>query len=73
MLSSVVSFAVAQLLVFGVGVPWLKVAAHMTWGTAIHEGFTIFILGGIIKAVMAGILTPTAWRILGAVRHPPRS
>ncbi len=34
----------------------------MSWGSAIHYGFTVFILGGIIKAIIAGVSMPTAWR-----------
>jgi biotin transport system substrate-specific component len=63
-LLAVVTFALGQLAVFGIGVPWLKVATGMTWATAIHEGFTIFILGGVIKAILAALATPTAWRLL---------
>ena len=68
-LSAFLAFAVGQLIIFGIGVPWLKVSAGMSWTTAIHEGFTIFILGGLVKAAAAGLLTPTAWRILGALRR----
>ncbi len=56
------AFAVGQLLIFGIGVPWLKVSASLPWPLAIHEGFTIFILGGLIKAAAAGVLMPLAWR-----------
>jgi biotin transport system substrate-specific component len=62
-LLAALAFALAQLAVFAVGVPWLKVVAHMDWGTAIHAGFTVFIVGGIVKAVIAGIVTPSAWRL----------
>ena len=27
----------------------------MSWGDAIHNGFTIFIIGGVMKAVLAGL------------------
>jgi biotin transport system substrate-specific component len=62
-LSAAAAFAVGQLLIFGIGVPWLKLDASLSWGAAIHEGFTIFILGGVIKAVLAGIVMPSAWRL----------
>jgi biotin transport system substrate-specific component len=55
---------VAQLSVFLIGVPWLKVAIDVSWGTAIHEGFTVFIIGGLIKAALAGVLAPAAWRLV---------
>lgn len=65
-----VAFALAQLSIFAIGVPWLKVVAGMGWGTAIHAGFTVFIVGGIVKAVLAGVVTPGAWRL---VRRAERS
>ncbi len=66
--SAALAFAVGQLLIFGVGVPWLKVDLSLSWSAAIHEGFTIFILGGVIKALLAGLLMPSAWRLLGSLR-----
>jgi biotin transport system substrate-specific component len=66
--SAAIAFAVGQLLVFGIGVPWLKLDASLPWSAAIHEGFTIFILGGVIKAVLAGLLMPSAWRLLGSLK-----
>jgi biotin transport system substrate-specific component len=63
-LSATAAFILAQLSVFLVGVPWLKVALDLDWGTAIHEGFTVFIIGGLIKAALAGVLAPAAWRLV---------
>jgi biotin transport system substrate-specific component len=67
--SAFAAFAVGQLIIFGIGVPWLKAWTHISWGSAIHEGFTIFILGGLIKAALAGLLMPTAWRVLRALNR----
>lgn len=61
------TFAAGQLLIFAIGVPWLKVATGMAWGDAIHNGFAIFIVGGIVKALAAGALTPSAWRLVRRV------
>lgn len=61
------SFVVGQLIVFGVGVPWLKVSADMPWSEAIHDGFTIFIVGGLIKAAIAAAVIPSAWRLVRRV------
>lgn len=58
------AFAGGQLSIFAIGVPWLKVATGMDWNDAIHNGFTIFIVGGIVKALMAGALASSAWRLL---------
>jgi biotin transport system substrate-specific component len=54
-------FALGQLVIFAVGVPWLAVVANLDAAEAISEGFTPFIVGGIVKAVIAGIALPGAW------------
>jgi biotin transport system substrate-specific component len=59
-----VSFCLGQLIVFGIGVPWLKVSADMTWSSAIHDGFTIFIIGGLIKAAVGAVVVPSAWHLV---------
>jgi biotin transport system substrate-specific component len=56
-------FVAGQLAIFAVGVPWLKVSTDMAWGDAVHYGFTVFIAGGVVKAVLAAGLTPGAWRL----------
>jgi biotin transport system substrate-specific component len=62
--SATIAFALGQLSIFAIGVPWLKVSTGMDWSTAIHDGFTIFIIGGLIKAALAGGLAPAAWRLV---------
>ncbi|MBV9803741.1 MAG: biotin transporter BioY [Solirubrobacterales bacterium] len=63
-LTAFAAYVAGQLIIFGIGVPWLKVSTGLSWSTAIHDGFTIFIVGGLIKAAAAGVLTPVAWRVL---------
>jgi biotin transport system substrate-specific component len=62
-LMAAATFAAGQLVVFAIGVPWLKVAAGLSWGDAIHYGFAVFIVGGIVKAILAAGVTPSAWRL----------
>jgi biotin transport system substrate-specific component len=62
--SATIAFALGQLSIFAIGVPWLKISTGMDWATAIHDGFTIFIIGGIIKAALAGVLAPAAWKLV---------
>lgn len=61
-------FLVGQIAIFGVGVPWLAISAHVSLSTAIALGFTPFILGGIVKGALAGALLPTAWKLVGRDR-----
>jgi biotin transport system substrate-specific component len=63
-LLAALTFAGGQLAVFCIGVPWLKVSADMSWGDAIHYGFAVFVVGGIIKALVAAGVTPYAWRLV---------
>lgn len=57
-----IAFVVGQLVIFGFGVPVLKLATGMDWSTAISQGFTPFIFGGIVKAAIGGIALPATWR-----------
>lgn len=69
-LRSFVTFCAGQLAIFGIGVPWLQAATGMPWGDAVHNGFTIFIAGGIVKALVAGAVLPAAWGLVAnADRH----
>lgn len=61
------AFCAGQLAIFGIGVPWLQVSTGMSWGDAIHNGFTLFIVGGIIKAIAGAVLMPAAWRAVERV------
>jgi biotin transport system substrate-specific component len=45
-------------------VPWLAVSADLSLARAIELGFVPFIPGGIVKALLAAGLLPTAWRLL---------
>jgi biotin transport system substrate-specific component len=61
---AVVPFTVGSLIVFAIGVPWLAVSADLSLARAIELGFVPFIPGGIVKALLAAGLLPTAWRLL---------
>ena len=45
--------------------PWLAVSADISLAKAIELGFVPFIPGGIVKAVLAAGLLPTAWELVG--------
>lgn len=57
-----VAFVLAQLLVFVPGVVVLQAVADLSWADAIHSGFTVFIVGGLVKAAVGGALLPAAWK-----------
>jgi biotin transport system substrate-specific component len=57
-------FTIGSLIIFAIGVPWLAVSADISLAKAIDLGFVPFIPGGIIKALLAAGLLPTAWRLV---------
>ncbi len=58
------AFTIGSLIVFAIGVPWLAVSADISLAKAIELGFVPFIPGGIVKAVLAAGLLPTAWKLV---------
>jgi biotin transport system substrate-specific component len=63
-LTAAFAFVVGQLIVFVPGVVGLKLAANQDWGWTIHNGFSIFIAGGLIKAAIGAAVMPSAWSLV---------
>jgi biotin transport system substrate-specific component len=53
---------VGNLVIYAVGVTWLKVALGVDWATAISLGLTPFLIGDAIKIAAAAGLLPLTWR-----------
>jgi biotin transport system substrate-specific component len=58
-----------NVVIYAIGVTWLKVALGVTWATALSLGMTPFLLGDAIKVLVAAGLFPMAWRL---VQRRPR-
>ncbi|QXG75457.1 biotin transporter BioY [Modestobacter sp. L9-4] len=56
-------FVAGQAVIFAVGVPWLAISTGMSAGQALAAGFTPFILGGLVKAVVGAGVLGGAWRL----------
>ncbi|MHB8378443.1 MAG: biotin transporter BioY [Acidimicrobiales bacterium] len=66
---AVASMAVGDVIVFVIGVTWLKVAIHVSLSQAIAFGFTPFLWGEVIKAAISGVALPSSWRLVDQVTH----
>ena len=64
------AFVIGQLVIFAFGLAGLKISVGETWGWTIHNGFSIFIVGGLVKAVVGAIVLPSTW---GLVRRFDRA
>ena len=60
-LKAIVTFVAGSVVVFAIGLPWLAVVLHTDLPTTLQYGLYPFIIGGIIKAVIAAGLLPLAW------------
>nr|WP_244981706.1 biotin transporter BioY [Corallococcus exercitus] len=57
-------FLAGQLLILAIGVSWLRMKTGLDSATALQKGFVPFIPGGLIKAVIAGLVMPLAWKFV---------
>lgn len=58
------AFVGGQLIVFAFGLVGLKLATDQSWGWVVHNGFSIFIVGGLIKAAVGAAVLPSAWSLV---------
>ncbi|MCG8565367.1 MAG: biotin transporter BioY [Desulfobacterales bacterium] len=58
MAGNILALVVGSIIVYGAGVPWLKVAFSMSWSKALAAGMYPFILGDILKIIVAALITP---------------
>jgi biotin transport system substrate-specific component len=67
-LSSVPAMLAGEVVMYGVGVTWLALYLHVSASTAISLGLTPFLAGDAIKAALAALLLPAAWKLAGPRR-----
>ena len=52
---------VGNLVIYAVGVTWLKFAIDATWATALQLGVAPFLVGDVVKIALAAGLLPLPW------------
>jgi biotin transport system substrate-specific component len=73
LLRTVAAFALGTVAIYAIGLPWLY-SAYVGFGTpnplqaTLAGGLYPFLVGDLLKAVLAGLLLPVVWRALGPVR-----
>ncbi|MGA7398112.1 MAG: biotin transporter BioY [Solirubrobacterales bacterium] len=58
-----ISFVFGQLMIFIPGLIVLHAVTGLSWADTIHGGFTVFIIGGLVKAAFGAVLMPSAWKL----------
>jgi biotin transport system substrate-specific component len=67
--SAALAFLVGSLVIYLFGVTGLVLFAGMSPLEAISKGMLPFIAGDVIKAIAAGVVLPTAWRLTKKVNQ----
>ncbi len=57
------AMALGSTLIFACGLPWL--ATFVGWNNVLAAGFFPFILGDLVKQVLAALALPSAWKLAG--------
>jgi biotin transport system substrate-specific component len=52
-------------VIYAIGLPWLGVVVGMSPAETIAQGLTPFILGDALKLILAAVLFPVAWWVVG--------
>jgi biotin transport system substrate-specific component len=70
-ITAIPAFLTGNVIIYLFGVTWLwfSVDAFTTADQAIAAGLTPFIIGDLVKIGLAGVVLPTAWKLVGAVRR----
>ena len=56
--ADILALILGSLIVYGVGVPWLKLAFAMPWSKALAAGMLPFLLGDALKVAAAACIAP---------------
>lgn len=64
------SMVAAEVLIYAVAVPWLAIDLHVSLARAISLGLVPFLLGDLVKALLAGLALPGVWRLVRRVDQP---
>lgn len=63
--TSMAAMALGSAIIYLFGATWLAHVLGVSSSQAIEFGITPFLIGDVAKAVIAGALLPTAWRLIG--------
>jgi biotin transport system substrate-specific component len=64
-LTSVSAFVTGNAVIYALGVGWLMVSLSWSLDEALLKGMVPFIVGDLLKILLASALLPTAWKLLG--------
>jgi len=77
-LRTIVAFLVGTVIIYAIGLPWLyvvlsKLGVPDTLNYTLQHGLYVFIIGDVIKAVLAGVILPVTWYFLNKRKSTTQS
>ena len=65
LLGALGAMAIGNVLIYVVGLPWFAVVTGRGPVEAIQDGLLPFVIGDVLKLVLAAVLFPAAWWVVG--------
>ena len=63
--SSLPAFLLGSVIIYAIGITWLMRFLEVDFAVALGLGFAPFVVGDLIKLLIAAGATPLAWRLVG--------
>lgn len=68
-----IAMLVAEVIIFGGGVSWLRTSLDVSLGSALRLGLYPFLPGEVLKCLLAALALPVTWRFLPGSNVAPRA
>jgi biotin transport system substrate-specific component len=65
LIGSIGAMLIGSALIYGVGLPWLAIVAHLDIATTLEKGLYPFLVGDAIKLALVAAAFPAAWWVVG--------
>jgi biotin transport system substrate-specific component len=65
LVGAIAAMVAGNAVIYLIGVPWLALAVHYAPAEAVAKGLTPFLVGDVVKLLLAGSLFPLAWWVVG--------
>jgi biotin transport system substrate-specific component len=62
---AVAAMFIGNVVIYAFGLPWLMAAEDLPFSKAVELGLTPFVIGDLVKLVLAAALFPAAWWLVG--------
>ncbi len=63
--TSFLSMLAGLAIIFSGGVSWMVIGLHVAPAVAVVDGFARFIVPDVVKAALAAMILPQAWKVIG--------